>query len=108
MLMARRDQRGRRSGSAPSRGGDGGAGAAGRLRAHARAREESVVNGRLAGGRDLAAAAAAIALLTLIYRWLHIANATTVALSYLLVVLVVAATSRLRVAVVTSCLAMLT
>jgi two-component system, OmpR family, sensor histidine kinase KdpD len=58
-------------------------------------------------GRDAAAAVAAVALLTLAYRWLSIANATTTALSYLLIVLIVAATSRLRIAVLTSCLAML-
>jgi two-component system sensor histidine kinase KdpD len=40
-------------------------------------------------------------------RWLNVTNATTVALSFLLVVLVVAATSRLWVAVTTSVVAML-
>jgi two-component system sensor histidine kinase KdpD len=40
-------------------------------------------------------------------RWLHVTNATTVALTFLLVVLVTAATSRLRVAVVTSIASML-
>jgi two-component system, OmpR family, sensor histidine kinase KdpD len=57
--------------------------------------------------RDLLAAGAALALLTVTYRWLDVVNATTTALSYLLVVLIVAATARLRVAVMTSCLAML-
>src|SRR5437773_5559919 len=60
-----------------------------------------------ADGRDAAAAITAVALLTFAYRWLSIANATTTALSYLLIVLIVAATSRLRIAVLTSCLAML-
>lgn len=40
-------------------------------------------------------------------QWLHISNATTVALTFLLIVLVVAATSRLWVAAVTSVVAML-
>jgi two-component system sensor histidine kinase KdpD len=56
----------------------------------------------------VAGAAAAIAAVTIAYvRWLHIANATTVALTYLLIVLVVAATSRLWIAVATSVAAML-
>jgi two-component system sensor histidine kinase KdpD len=65
------------------------------------------VIGRSSDVRDLSAALAAVALLTAAYLWLQIANATTTALSYLLVVLIVAATSRLRIAVITSCLAML-
>jgi len=53
------------------------------------------------------ASAAALAAITFTYtRWLDVTNATTVALTYLLVVLVVAATSRLWVAVITSLLAM--
>jgi two-component system sensor histidine kinase KdpD len=53
------------------------------------------------------ASAAALAAITFTYtRWLDVTNATTVALTYLLVVLVVAATSRLWVAVMTSLLAM--
>jgi two-component system sensor histidine kinase KdpD len=45
---------------------------------------------------------------TLVYgRWLHVTNATTVALTFLLVMLITAATSRLRVAVVTSMALML-
>jgi two-component system, OmpR family, sensor histidine kinase KdpD len=53
------------------------------------------------------ASAAAVAAITVAYtRWLDVTNATTVALTYLLVVLVVAATSRLWVAVMTSLLAM--
>ena len=56
----------------------------------------------------MAAALLALAAIVLAYRqWLHITNATTVALTFLLVVLVVAATSRLRVAVVTSVTAMM-
>ena len=51
---------------------------------------------------------ASLAAVTLAYaRWLHVTNATTVALTFLLVVLVTAATSRLRVAVVTSIASML-
>ena len=54
-------------------------------------------------GLRVAGALAAIAAITLVYsRWLHVSNATTVALTFLLVVLVAAATSRLRVAVVAS------
>ena len=46
--------------------------------------------------------------MTLVYVWwLHVTNATTVALTFLLVVLVTAATSKLRDAVVTSVAAML-
>src|SRR5262249_19298317 len=52
--------------------------------------------------RDTLAAAAGLALVTVTYRWVHIANPTTIALTYLLVVLVVAAVSRLSVAIVTS------
>jgi two-component system sensor histidine kinase KdpD len=56
----------------------------------------------------LVAALAAVALVTLILRyWPQHSNAATVSTIYLLVVLVVAATSRLRVAVVTSVVAML-
>jgi two-component system sensor histidine kinase KdpD len=51
---------------------------------------------------------AAVAAVTAAYTsWLNVTNATTVALSFLLVVLVVAATSRLWVAVMTSFAAML-
>ena len=61
--------------------------------------------------RDTRAALLGLALLaavTLVYaRWLHVTNATTVALTFLLVVLITAATSRLRVAVVTSVASML-
>src|SRR5205814_5036400 len=62
---------------------------------------------RAKDARDLAAAVAAVALATAAYRWLQIANPTTVALSYLLIVLIVAAISRLRVAVLTSALSVL-
>jgi two-component system, OmpR family, sensor histidine kinase KdpD len=49
-----------------------------------------------------------VVLITLVLgRWLHVTNATTVSTTYLLVVLLVAATSRLRVAVATSVAAML-
>jgi two-component system sensor histidine kinase KdpD len=49
-----------------------------------------------------------LAAVTLAYaQWLHVTNATTVALTFLLVVLITAATSRLRVAVVTSVASML-
>ena len=54
------------------------------------------------------AALLGIAVITWIYSsWLHVTNATTVALTFLLVVLITAATSRLRVAVITSIGAML-
>jgi K+-sensing histidine kinase KdpD len=56
----------------------------------------------------LAAALVSIALITWIYTsWLHVTNTTTVALTFLLVVLVTAATSRLRDAVIVSIAAML-
>jgi len=55
-----------------------------------------------------AAALLCLAIITWIYAsWLHVTNTTTVALTFLLVVLVTAATSRLRVAVITSVAAML-
>jgi two-component system sensor histidine kinase KdpD len=50
--------------------------------------------------------AAVVAITAAYARWLDVTNATTVALSFLLVVLVVAATSRLWVAVVSSLIAM--
>src|SRR5947208_2723601 len=50
---------------------------------------------------------AARALRAAMYVWVRVANPTTVALTYLLVVLVVAAASRLAVAVVTSALSVL-
>ena len=56
----------------------------------------------------LAAALAAVAVVTLVLsRWLRVANAAIVSTTYLMVVLLVAATSRLRVAVATSLAAML-
>ena len=58
-------------------------------------------------GRDTVAAFAAIAAVTAMYAWVRIANPTTVALTYLLVVLIVAAASRLAVALVTSALSVL-
>ena len=45
--------------------------------------------------------------LTLVYRSLHVSNVTTIALTFLLIVLIVAATSRLSAAVATSVVAML-
>jgi K+-sensing histidine kinase KdpD len=58
--------------------------------------------------RRVAAALVAIALITWMYvSWLHVTNTTTVALTFLLVVLVTAATSRLRDAIITSIAAML-
>jgi two-component system sensor histidine kinase KdpD len=57
--------------------------------------------------RGVVALAAIVAITVLYVAGLHVSNATTVALSYLLVVMIVAATSRLRVAVVTSAVAML-
>jgi two-component system, OmpR family, sensor histidine kinase KdpD len=59
-------------------------------------------------GIRLTAALAALAAITVIYvAWLQITNATTVAMTFMLVVLVAAATSRLLVAVITSVAAML-
>jgi two-component system sensor histidine kinase KdpD len=50
----------------------------------------------------------ALAGVTLVYtRWLHVTNATIIALTFLFVVLITAATSRLRVAVITSLASML-
>jgi len=57
--------------------------------------------------RDLVAAFSGIAAITAMYLWVRIANPTTVALTYLLVVLIAAAASRLAVAVVTSALSVL-
>src|SRR4051794_1292533 len=58
-------------------------------------------------GRDTVAAFTAIAAITAMYAWVRIANPTTIALTYLLVVLIVAAASRLAVALVTSALSVL-
>ena len=56
----------------------------------------------------LSGALTAVAIVTVMFgKWLHVANAATVSIAYLLIVLVVAATSRLRVAVLTSMAAML-
>src|SRR4249919_1128249 len=56
----------------------------------------------------LGAGVGAVALVTLIYaKWLHVSNAATVSTTFLLIVLVVATTSRLRVAVATSVIAVL-
>lgn len=56
----------------------------------------------------LSVALGGIAALTFVFvRWLHVANAATVSTTFLMVVLVVAATSRLWVAVATSVVAML-
>lgn len=56
----------------------------------------------------LGASVGAVSAVTLVYmKWLHVSNAATVSTTFLLVVLLVAATSRLRVAVVTSVVAML-
>ncbi len=59
-------------------------------------------------GWRLTAGVAGIAAVTTIYtRWLPVSNTATVATTFLMVVLLVAATSRLRVAVVTSIVAVL-
>jgi two-component system sensor histidine kinase KdpD len=56
----------------------------------------------------LAAGLGAIALVTFVYtQWLHVSNAAIVSTTFLMVVLVLAATSRLWIAVVTSVVAML-
>jgi two-component system sensor histidine kinase KdpD len=61
--------------------------------------------------RELSAALVslvALAAVTLVYtRWIHVTNATIVALTFLFIVLITAATSRLRVAVITSIASML-
>ena len=57
--------------------------------------------------RDAVAAAGGVALVTGMYRWLNVPNAATVAVTYLLVVLIAAATARLAVAVAASALAVL-
>jgi two-component system, OmpR family, sensor histidine kinase KdpD len=71
----------------------------------------SEMNGRWRTGStwlQLAGALLAIAAVTLVMHvWLHVSNAATVSITYLLFVLLIAATSRLRVAVVTSIVAML-
>ncbi|MEZ5315927.1 MAG: DUF4118 domain-containing protein [Vicinamibacterales bacterium] len=59
-------------------------------------------------GARAAAGLAAVALVTIAYgRWLHVSNAAIVSTTFLLVVLVVAATARLWAAVVTSVAAIL-
>src|SRR5262245_41516899 len=56
----------------------------------------------------LALALLSIAAITLIYgRWLHVANPTTISMTFLVVVLVTAATARLSDAVITSLVAVL-
>ncbi len=56
--------------------------------------------------RHFVLALLAISVITLLYaRWLHVTNATIVALTYFLVVLLVAASSHLWVAILTSCVA---
>jgi two-component system, OmpR family, sensor histidine kinase KdpD len=61
--------------------------------------------------RELSAALVslvALAAVTLVYtRWIQVTNATIVALTFLFIVLITAATSRLRVAVITSIASML-
>ena len=58
--------------------------------------------------RQLSFGILGIAFITSVFRWWpHLSNATTVALGYLVVVLLVAATSRLWVAVTTSVVAMI-
>src|SRR5262249_6759985 len=52
--------------------------------------------------RGAIGAAAAVALVTGLYTWAHVANPTTIALTYLLVVLIIAAVSSLGVAIATS------
>ena len=65
-------------------------------------------SGRQPDVTHLIVALSSVAAITAIYfEWLHVTNATTVALSYLLVVLFVAASSRMWVAVTTSLVAML-
>jgi two-component system sensor histidine kinase KdpD len=67
----------------------------------------SMVTGSSNAGR-LAAGLGAIAAVTLLFvGWLHVSNSATVSITFLLVVLVVAATSPLWVAVVTAVVAML-
>ena len=59
-------------------------------------------------GARAVAAVGAVAAVTFVYaRWLHISNAATASTTFLLIVLVVAATSRLWVPAVTSVAAML-
>jgi two-component system sensor histidine kinase KdpD len=61
-----------------------------------------------ADGRKLGLGLAGIAGLTLLFaQWTQVSNATTVALGFLIVVLLVATTARLWVAVTVSCVAML-
>src|SRR6476660_5667390 len=56
----------------------------------------------------LGAGVGAVAVVSLVYvKWLHVSNAATVSTTFLLIVLVVATTSRLRVAVATSVIAVL-
>ena len=66
------------------------------------------MNRRPSEAATVAAGLAAIGTASFIYgRWLHVSNATTVALTFLLVVLVVAAAGRFRAAAIVSIAAML-
>jgi two-component system, OmpR family, sensor histidine kinase KdpD len=58
-------------------------------------------------GRTVSALAIVAVVTLVLGPWLHVSNAATVSITYLLLVLLVATTSRLRVAVVTSIAAML-
>src|SRR5207249_11990572 len=57
--------------------------------------------------RPVLMASVLVIALTLAYRALHVSNVTTIALTFLMIVLIVAATSRLSAAVATSVVAML-
>ena len=61
-----------------------------------------MLSGRSDGARLVAALLAVAAVTLTLGSWLHVSNAATVSTTYLMVVLLVAATSRLRVAVATS------
>ncbi len=65
------------------------------------------MSGRASDTARLAGGVAAIGAVTWLYvRWLHVSNAATVSTTFLLIVLVVAATSRFWIAAVTSMVAM--
>jgi two-component system sensor histidine kinase KdpD len=58
-------------------------------------------------GRTIGALTAVAVVTLVLAAWLHVSNAATVSVTYLLLILLVAATSRLAIAVVTSIVAML-
>jgi hypothetical protein len=82
-----------------------------RVRANCPSRQSGLSCSRMSRGVDgarLTLSLVSVATIIFVYGgWLHVANATTVSMTLLMVVLVVAATSRLWIAVITSLVAVL-